>query len=717
MKLILVRRTKVLRWLLQPWAISFLISVAALVPLLVRGPIDQEEYDLGVFSGWYAFESLLKGSLGLWLPDLGFGAPMPVGQSFGSYPLFFLSSAIGLSAWFRLFWVVQLWLACYFLLRICRQLGIHPVVALAVIASFAFGMPTVNYGMTDDWPTAFFVWTTYPLVMYLLTDLCLGADDSKAWKKLPLLGFVLGMWLGKGHPGHVSLFVIPTATYLAIIMPWQSKRILSILGLSCVVASLIALDSYAFLISEAMRFPSGTERITQPGYTLETYLYALAHPFASMSVPSFIGISGLFTNAYSRGPFFGASFMFAALCSIFLAAGDRRRLAVMVAAAAAFVLSMGSPSVSKVFSGLWLARDPLVFFGLLCAGQALTILLCSTSRIRRTVAKYGIALQLLHVILAFVPIIFYIGLHLGVPEKYSKRIGYAGEGISPQLKSWITGDGTRTGQRFLLSSGLQEEIRGGWVSEGLYGYTDLVKLGIPIVSGWFKNVSMDSIYPSRSLGHGSIGGDYRVLSNRSFLDVAGIRWIMFSGAESAEIRRLEVGPEQHYVGTSGKSMGLVENLNAWPLAVFVDADAVRIEKLPRALNCSLNGVVCADFGHIRNARQEGRADVHATKSGFLVKFKPNERDRMLFMSIFAHEGWKARTNVKELNILKVENAFVALAVPAGVDHIELTYSPRWRIGTLLISVLVGLVTFALAVMLRVHGATDVYRERKENGVG
>lgn len=85
-------------------------------------------------------------------------------------------------------------------------------------------------------------------------------------------------------------------------------------------------------------------------------------------------------------------------------------------------------------------------------------------------------------------------------------------------------------------------------------------------------VYMDTIYPSSSFMNRRISGDAFILNNRSFRDVAGIKWILVSSEEVNSFPP-QVGfkPPLIYKGREKRlSLALFENPNAWPRAVFID---------------------------------------------------------------------------------------------------------------------------------------------------
>ncbi len=615
--------------------------------------------------------------------------------------------------------------------RLCRQLEIGYSVAFVVAVSFALSKPVANYGMTDGWPTAFFTWTIYPVIIFLITDLLV--DKGSLQKKIPLLGLVLGLWLSKSHPGHSSLLLIPLFIYIIILIPWRNIRVLFALSVACFASFLVSLDTFIFIYKEASLFPPGMLRNTQSGYTLSTYLLTLLYPLISPHDYSFIGgiktllrpliypqdysfIGGInyyLQNHFSRGPFFGTPFMLLAFSSLWVELGrNRMRVATGIAFISAFTLSMADTTVSIVFSGLWLARDPLILFGMLTAAMLLSSILKSGTLFQKRVGGFLLASQLIHITLGHVPLIASIGFDYNASKASVTHTRYAGEGAPSKLKSWLTDNGGRKGQRIFLSKQIQDELSINWRDEGIYGNTDLTLLGLTVVTGWFKNISMDSIYPSRALMHGAISGDPWVMENKSFLDVAGIRWLLVGGSEAAfHQKNSKFKAPIFFEGKNGKSLALLENPNAWPMAVFIDSPKGSLNNFPRAVDCPHAGISCANLETIKNARKLDVVTIQIEYGQMILRFPPSESERQIFLSFFAHDGWIARTKGVELPIQKVGGAFMNIVVPAGIGEIELNYGSAWRLLILVISITSSITLTALLTMMALKSAIHKINHR------
>ena len=104
--------------------------------------------------------------------------------------------------------------------------------------------------------------------------------------------------------------------------------------------------------------------------------------------------------------------------------------------------------------------------------------------------------------------------------------------------------------------------------------SDLVFLGLNPINGWFKNVSMDRLYPSISLMEGVIIGDLNVVHNRALLDVLGINLVMTAESEGPSAGGTAV---VHRMTTDDRGTLLtLANPGAWPKAVLIDPAALEV---------------------------------------------------------------------------------------------------------------------------------------------
>ncbi len=218
---------------------------------------------------------------------------------------------------------------------------------------------------------------------------CSGAYQSFANRKervsffkMILFGFVPGLWLAKLHPGHLAIFLIPMAICSLVTMPWRNIRVwFSLLG-SCIIALLMATDTHWVVYKDSLSFSKELDRGAQQGYKLFIHLWSLMNPLTVPTANRFVSDwHEWFRNRFSRGPFLGAPFTLTAFGSVLWTNFDRNRAraAVGLACIAALVLSLADSALSKTFSGMRIARDPFVLFGIMTAPMAFSAILKTRS--------------------------------------------------------------------------------------------------------------------------------------------------------------------------------------------------------------------------------------------------------------------------------------------------------------------------------------------------
>lgn len=79
-----------------------------------------------------------------------------------------------------------------------------------------------------------------------------------------------------------------------------------------------------------------------------------------------------------------------------------------------------------------------------------------------------------------------------------------------------------------------------------------------------------------------------------------------------------------------------------------------------------------------------------------------DKEQYVFMSVPYSKGWQAKVNNQDAPLIKADIAFMALLLPAGKHHVELSYeTPYWRLG--------GFISLAVWLLLGIA----LYRGRKK----
>ena len=86
-------------------------------------------------------------------------------------------------------------------------------------------------------------------------------------------------------------------------------------------------------------------------------------------------------------------------------------------------------------------------------------------------------------------------------------------------------------KRIYLSPELFPGIFTDFKQDGIFSQTDLIKFNLAPFNGYFKNTSMNDIYPDKSRMHGYIGSDFKYINNEFFLDIFKINYLLISEQE------------------------------------------------------------------------------------------------------------------------------------------------------------------------------------------
>ena len=107
---------------------------------------------------------------------------------------------------------------------------------------------------------------------------------------------------------------------------------------------------------------------------------------------------------------------------------------------------------------------------------------------------------------------------------------------SEDFISFLNRNKNNKGEKTYLSKNFERDVRNGFREYGLYSVTDLIDNGIYPFNGWFKNISMDDITPSKVKMHGWIKFDNNQLNNNFFLQNFMIKQGIFYRNEMSQIK-------------------------------------------------------------------------------------------------------------------------------------------------------------------------------------
>ena len=191
----------------------FILIFSFLLPIIIFGKYDLEEYQQGYFSNKILFNNPLL-YFNTYLDFLGPGVDFPIGF-FLYHPSILL---IKYDFYFFIsFCIINIYLQLYFVDKILNLLNVKKNILL-VYYLIVFSISNFQYFYADDWPIVSFTYSLiYPCIYYLV----------KFQKKFTdIIFYKLVFWLSyqffSGHYGHFSIYCFG---YFLIFLNYYNKEI------------------------------------------------------------------------------------------------------------------------------------------------------------------------------------------------------------------------------------------------------------------------------------------------------------------------------------------------------------------------------------------------------------------------------------------------------------------------------------------------------------
>ena len=644
-----------------------LLAVAFLFPLLLNGPAEHEVVWATLAPNQFHFRALLRGEWLYWFNDLGFGTPMPVSDTLRFHPVFGLFAGWApLRVVLTATWLFHAVVAAVYVQRLARLSGASLPLRLLVLGCYLWSAPSLLYFYGSDWVQHAIAWFTFPVLVWYLHQAVTGDARARFVRTALLLGVLFGLWVINSHPGYVVPLLVSLTIYALVLLDRQWPRTLACLAVAGLLCVAIASERVYFLWTEALGYPPGLPRSASAlHYGLQDYLTSL-----------------VLTSRADRMPFVGLVPTVAALGALGMAAKDGFRNRTVTAAAVTFVLSALLGALRPPFatwlapSGPWFFRDPLTLFGLLAAAAALQRL---WQHGLRAVAVVGVAAAL--AMAAQATLVARHALETYTSTLRTSTFGfYRNQGARTGAGLWFAQVGEAHGRRVYLAPEAEAAMRKELSASGIYASSDLVFLGLNPVNGWFKNISMDRLYPSTSLMESIIRADRSAIDNAGLLDVLGINAVITLEPGDAPPAGLRMATEIQTA--SGRTLRAYVNDHAWRLATLMEPSAAGV-RLGRVPSCPHQGALCGDYGRFSTGRRPEPVDVVASGHGrYVARVPPAPTARLLFLSVLHRPEWEATGDSGQaLHVVRVAHAFVGVEVPPGTTEVTLAYQPtalrRW----------------------------------------
>jgi hypothetical protein len=172
------------------------LGLLFLVPLLMYGPYEEEIVQATIMPNQVFYKELFHGQWIYWLNNLGFGAPMPLGDPLMFHPVFaplvaFTSLRVTLSA----LWIAHVVVMVVYFLRLLAVSDVRqPWLRVVLAACYVASAPTLSYFYDSDWIQMAITWSLFPVVVFYIRAAILGGAREHFWPTVLLLGLVFGFW-------------------------------------------------------------------------------------------------------------------------------------------------------------------------------------------------------------------------------------------------------------------------------------------------------------------------------------------------------------------------------------------------------------------------------------------------------------------------------------------------------------------------------------------
>ncbi|EGY25788.1 putative membrane protein [Desulfovibrio sp. A2] len=688
-------------------------ATAFYAPNFVIISVDLESFFSTVYSTLTLSEHLGSPFRALWTTDLGLGMPQPFAQFLFFHPIQLLLQFASIKHALIAFYLGHLLVAAFCMFAVCRHCGISVAASTLCGITFTFASPSINYTLTDFWPSLLNAWTMLPPTLLFMLRAIDGNKTSYRLYNALALSLCASILVLNGHSGVIASYALLLTLCSLLLLP--DRRPLPLLLLAGILITVTCLFRFAYQLEEAAMFGADSFRTYVP-YTLlsKNALWSLLLKPLYPGNPSEALAYGL--KVGPRHFWFGPLFVGLTLFGIFrgeMRPTHKRAFAVTLLSGLLLV-HLPKELCFKIIAWLIAFRDPAVLAGIILAGAGFDAFSkrCPLKRWLPPVLATAHVLMLAGGVAPFWLRSLSTALdRLGHPPTIVQPSPSCITDLlaeSPVIQKLRELQRDRPG-RLAYTEGIGKRFTPPVIKAGIWTNT-LAMYGVPTLNGYFKGVYVPLLPPVK-LMHSHIPAENALVTNAPLMNVLGVRYLLALATEKipfgTQVARIPVSDMEDFV--------IYENATALPYAFFPAPNTVKpFEASPEG--CENHPLLCPDW---YTALAEG-ADSSLTATlrgdGLLAHFAPATQPRTLLVTQMFRPHWRV-TGVNtdgthtRLDATQTATRLTSVTVPPGITEVVMEYRPARLIFlmyttlTMLTLLCASTLGFALLSALSLPGRT------------
>ena len=529
--------------------VIFLILIF-LMPLIIFGIDDMEEYTFGFYSSQIIFKNFFNPFIHF-IDEIGAGSRFPIGHGIFFHPLnillfnkkLYYISFISLNLFIQIIFFNKI-LKFYFDKNYNNYLS-----ALLII----FCIPNYNYIYSDEWLSIFFSYSLIFVIFYYLIKFI----DTSSIKTFIKLSLTTSFWIINGHIGYqvCAILVFLTLILISLKKIKFSKEIFIIF----ILLILIIFDKFYFLFIETNHFDA-TRRAPMYGYKVMEWILGSFYPisfYLSGYVENFLSqrpdfwivfteniklnLTSLYRNAvealfYSNQKFTylpipGIHFIGMLLILPFIKFWKLNKTVLFLAFFSFFLTLDGIyaiffggshyyEKISNIFSAKWFFRDLVLIF--------ISILFIQFFQL---INNRFLKFTLLSLIVFSLSFTYLKSINEFITKDNNFIVNKVKE--SPLKNSLNFKKNPKNLNRISISERAMgnNDMRNLYRDQGIFSLYDLNNYGLRPFQVWTKNISHKEFNKEKTLLYGHIYPNNALLNNNFFLNLFHIEYILLTSDE------------------------------------------------------------------------------------------------------------------------------------------------------------------------------------------